>query len=74
MFLLLHRFSSGASCDPAEVQDGDDDDDEEDDEGEWIVQQTTRPRMQQNKDLNSLGQTRSESHSPTPRCRNSGKP
>uniref|UniRef100_A0A3Q2NYG3 Si:dkey-33c12.4 n=2 Tax=Fundulus heteroclitus TaxID=8078 RepID=A0A3Q2NYG3_FUNHE len=48
--------------------------DHEDDHGEWTVLQTTRPRTQQVRDLDCLGQIRSQSQSPTPRSRSSGKP
>ncbi|XP_039641139.1 uncharacterized protein si:dkey-33c12.4 isoform X2 [Perca fluviatilis] len=47
---------------------------EDDDEGEWIVRQTTRPRTQPAKELDALGQSRSNSKSPTPRPRNYVKP
>lgn len=47
---------------------------EGDDEGEWIVQQTSRSRMQQVKDLDDLSQNRSKSQSPTPQSRSSVKP
>lgn len=50
------------------------DSDEDDDEGEWTVLQSSRPRTQQVKDLESLGQMRSKSQSPTPRSRSSAKP
>uniref|UniRef100_A0A1A7Y2D1 Tetratricopeptide repeat domain 31 n=2 Tax=Iconisemion striatum TaxID=60296 RepID=A0A1A7Y2D1_9TELE len=55
------------------VQEKDPNDDDEEEE-EWIVQQTVRSRTQQVKDLDSLGQIRSKSHSPTPHCRSSFKP
>ncbi|XP_024858494.1 RNA polymerase II-associated protein 3 isoform X2 [Kryptolebias marmoratus] len=63
---------AGAIWDNTKVQEWDDGDDS--DEGEWIVQQLTRPRMQQSKDLDSLGQTRSESYSLTPHSSISRKP
>ncbi|XP_028420845.1 uncharacterized protein si:dkey-33c12.4 [Perca flavescens] len=47
---------------------------EDNDEGEWIVRQTTRPRTQPAKELDALGQSRSNSKSPTPRPRNFVKP
>nr|XP_046268662.1 RNA polymerase II-associated protein 3 isoform X2 [Scatophagus argus] len=47
--------------------------DQDCDEGEWIVRQTSRPRMQQIQG-SDLGQCRSISRSPTPRSRNSAKP
>ncbi|XP_013873486.1 glutamic acid-rich protein isoform X2 [Austrofundulus limnaeus] len=64
-----------ASWDTIKMQNGDDDDDddEDNDEGEWIVQQPNHPR-QQSKNVCSLVQTRTESHSPTPHSRSSGKP
>ncbi|MEQ2220089.1 hypothetical protein ILYODFUR_001692 [Ilyodon furcidens] len=57
---------------PLAQEDNDEEDD--DDDGAWTVLQTTRPRTQQIKDLDSLFQIRSKSHSPTPRSRNSVKP
>ncbi|XP_041810317.1 protein STIP1 homolog isoform X2 [Chelmon rostratus] len=50
------------------------DDDDDDDEGEWTVLQTSRPRTQQIRESNALGQSRSKSQSPTPHSRNSVKP
>ncbi|XP_044023469.1 stress-induced-phosphoprotein 1 [Siniperca chuatsi] len=47
---------------------------EDDDEGEWIVLQPSRPRMQQVKECDAFGQSRSKSQSPTPHSRNSMKP
>ncbi|KAM9341676.1 uncharacterized protein ABDE67_015338 [Symphorus nematophorus] len=44
------------------------------DEGEWIVQQTSRPRMQQIRESDALGHSRSKSQSPTPHSRNLVKP
>uniref|UniRef100_A0A1A8C5V2 Tetratricopeptide repeat domain 31 n=2 Tax=Nothobranchius kadleci TaxID=1051664 RepID=A0A1A8C5V2_NOTKA len=55
------------------VQEKDPNDDEEE-EGEWTVQHTVRSRTQQVKELDSLGQIRSKSHSPTPHSRGSFKP
>ncbi|XP_054913329.1 RNA polymerase II-associated protein 3 isoform X2 [Poeciliopsis prolifica] len=59
-------------------QDDNDEDEEEeeedDDDGEWTVLQTARPRTQQVKDTDCLGQIRSKSQSPTPRSRGSAKP
>lgn len=47
---------------------------EKDSEGEWIVQQTRRPRPQQRRESAALGQIRSTSQSPTPCSRHSVKP
>ncbi|XP_043998790.1 stress-induced-phosphoprotein 1 isoform X2 [Gambusia affinis] len=58
-------------------QDNNDEDKEEeekDDDGEWTVLQAARPRTQQVKDIDCLGQIRSKSQSPTPRSRSSVKP
>ncbi|XP_038554293.1 uncharacterized protein si:dkey-33c12.4 [Micropterus salmoides] len=46
----------------------------DDDEGEWIVLQPSRPRMQQVKESDAFGQSRSKSQSPTPQSRTSMKP
>ncbi|XP_023286174.1 stress-induced-phosphoprotein 1-like [Seriola lalandi dorsalis] len=62
---------AGASWDNAEqpvVQE------EVEDEGEWIVLQASRPRMQQVRDFDALVHSRSKSQSPTPHSRNSVKP
>ncbi|CAJ1074616.1 tetratricopeptide repeat protein 31 isoform X2 [Xyrichtys novacula] len=45
-----------------------------DDEGEWIVQQSSRPRTQQVKETEALDQIRSKSQSPTPHSRSPVKP
>ncbi|XP_071354455.1 stress-induced-phosphoprotein 1-like [Trachinotus anak] len=47
---------------------------EDKDEGEWIVLQANRSRMQQVKGSDALLQNRSKSQSPTPHSRNSVKP
>ncbi|XP_026196298.1 hsp70-Hsp90 organizing protein 2-like [Anabas testudineus] len=47
---------------------------EDADDGEWIVQQTSRSRMQQVKESDALSQSRSNSQSPTPQSRSSIKP
>ncbi|XP_018521740.1 uncharacterized protein si:dkey-33c12.4 [Lates calcarifer] len=47
---------------------------EDDDDGEWIVLQTSRPRMQQVRESDAQAQSRSKSQSPTPHSRNSVKP
>ncbi|XP_034530629.1 tetratricopeptide repeat protein 31 isoform X2 [Notolabrus celidotus] len=47
---------------------------EEEEEGEWIVQQTSRPRMPQFKEFEALDQARSNSQSPTPKSRSPVKP
>ncbi|GAA6224882.1 uncharacterized protein LOC108876600 [Lates japonicus] len=47
---------------------------EDDDDGEWIVLQTSRPRMQQVRESDARAQSRSKSQSPTPFSRNSVKP
>ncbi|KAJ4939131.1 hypothetical protein JOQ06_028592 [Pogonophryne albipinna] len=46
---------------------------EEDDEGEWTVLQASRPRMQQVKESDAFGHSRSNSQSPTPHSRNAMK-
>lgn len=43
-------------------------------EGEWTVQQTSRPRTQHNREFEALDQSRAKSHSPTPPSRNSVRP
>ncbi|XP_026164852.1 uncharacterized protein LOC113131607 [Mastacembelus armatus] len=47
---------------------------QDEDEGEWTVLQTSRPRMQQVRESDALGHSRSKSNSPTPHSRNFGKP
>lgn len=47
---------------------------EEESDGEWVVQQTSRPRTQPFKESDALGQSGSKSQSPTHFSRNSGKP
>ncbi|XP_059209561.1 RNA polymerase II-associated protein 3 isoform X2 [Centropristis striata] len=47
---------------------------EDEDEGQWTVRQTTRPRMQQVRELDAFGHRRSDSQSPTPHSRNGVKP
>lgn len=60
---------------PSHQDDNNEDkEEEEDDDGEWTVLQTARPRTQQVKDIDCLGQIRSKSQSPTPRSRSSAKP
>ncbi|XP_022072501.2 uncharacterized protein si:dkey-33c12.4 [Acanthochromis polyacanthus] len=44
------------------------------DDGEWTVQQTSRPRTQHGREFEALDQNRAKSHSPTPPSRNPGKP
>ncbi|XP_063765345.1 reticulocyte-binding protein homolog 2a isoform X2 [Eleginops maclovinus] len=46
---------------------------EDDDEGEWTVLHSTRPRMQQVKESDAFGNSRSKSQSPTPHSRNAVK-
>ncbi|XP_031165960.1 uncharacterized protein si:dkey-33c12.4 isoform X2 [Sander lucioperca] len=62
---------AGWDCTDQPVAQEEEDDD---DEGEWIVRQTTRPRMQPAKELDAFGQSRSNSKSPTPHPRNFVKP
>ncbi|KAK1894338.1 Tetratricopeptide repeat protein 31 [Dissostichus eleginoides] len=47
---------------------------DDDDEGEWTVLQASRPRMQQVKESDAFGHSRSNSQSPTPHSRNAMKP
>ncbi|XP_008299112.1 myosin-11 [Stegastes partitus] len=44
------------------------------DEGEWIVQQTSRPRTQHVRESEASDHSRAKSHSPTPPSRNPVKP
>ncbi|XP_070776599.1 stress-induced-phosphoprotein 1 isoform X2 [Enoplosus armatus] len=48
--------------------------DDDGDEGEWIVQQPSRPRTQQVREFDAFDHSRSKSQSPTPHSRNSVKP
>ncbi|XP_014903143.1 uncharacterized protein LOC106956669 isoform X2 [Poecilia latipinna] len=59
---------------PSHQDDNNEDEEEDNDDGEWTVLQTARPRTQQVKDIDCLGQIRSKSQSPTPRSRSSAKP
>ncbi|KAK5917145.1 hypothetical protein CgunFtcFv8_012060 [Champsocephalus gunnari] len=70
--LSLHCSDVGASredFEPPVVQEEDDDD-----EGDWTVLQASRPRMQQVKESDAFGHSRSNSQSPTPHSRNAMKP
>ncbi|KAF3845152.1 hypothetical protein F7725_008315 [Dissostichus mawsoni] len=61
--------ASREDLEPPVVQEEDDDD-----EGEWTVLQASRPRMQQVKESDAFGHSRSNSQSPTPHSRNAMKP
>lgn len=71
---LFSSAGAHSGRDKAEQPLAQEDYDEDDDEGEWTVLQASRPRTQQVRDLDSLGQMRSKSQSPTPRSRSSAKP
>ncbi|XP_029317015.1 uncharacterized protein LOC115027676 [Cottoperca gobio] len=66
-----HGAAGGAG---REEEEEEEEEEEDDDEGEWIVRQTSRPRMQQVKEFDAFGHSRSKSPSPTPHSRNSVKP
>ncbi|KAI4804203.1 hypothetical protein KUCAC02_025837 [Chaenocephalus aceratus] len=61
--------ASREDFEPPVVQEEDDDD-----EGDWTVLQASRPRMQQVKESDAFGHSRSNSQSPTPHSRNAMKP
>ncbi|XP_030574775.1 protein SQS1 isoform X1 [Archocentrus centrarchus] len=76
-----HATSRDQADQPADDDDDDNDDDDDDDDddsnddvGEWTVLQTGRPRTQQARESDALGQSRVKSQSPTPRPRSAVKP